>query len=411
MRRSHTPDNEPGRADPSPSDPGVSPHHAPKRVKKGPIWRRRIIVTLVGVVTIAIIASVGYVVALSLRVTDNIASNAVTRPGVTATPVTIPNWDGAVNLLIMGSDTRVGQTSGSYGDKIDGARSDVMMLLHVSADHKDATLISIPRDTMLPIPSCTKADGTVVPAQDVAQINGALSEGPYCSLDAIRAFTGLDIDHFMVVSFDGVVGVTNAIGGVDVCVDHDVNDTDSGLKLTKGTHTIQGTQALAFLRTRHGFGDGSDLGRIAAQQTFLASLARKVKSAGTLTNPVALYKLADAASQAMAVDSGLASPSALVGLAGTLADIDLERIVLIQLPVTDYPPDPNRVEPIASQSKAIFAALAADKPLTLTSSSPSSKSSSASTKSSTPTSTSTPSGVTLEQGVKGQTAAVSSCAS
>ncbi len=311
-------------------------------------------------VCVTMIAGISFVSATYFQVVGNLADNAVGRADGTGTEIS--GWDGAVNILIMGSDSRDGQTSADYGEA-GGARSDVMMLLHVSADREDATLISIPRDTMLPTPECTTPDGAVVPAQEAVQINGVLENGPFCSLDTVRAFTGLPIDHFIVVGFDGVIGITEAIGGVDVCVENDISDDYSGLYMTAGTHSLQGEAALAFLRTRHGFADGSDLGRIQAQQAFLASLARKVTSAGTLTNPGALYGLADAASKAMTVDEALAQPSSLVALAQTLSNVDLDRIVMLQLPVAPYWADPNRVEPIIEETDAIFATLRADLPL------------------------------------------------
>jgi LCP family protein required for cell wall assembly len=321
--------------------------------------RRALLIATLAVVVVAAVAA-AFVAAATAKVSENLAQNVIERPGEEAPEVpVVPDWDGPVNLLIMGSDERAGLTSGDYGED-SGARSDVMMLLHVSADHSNATLVSIPRDTMLPIPECTTSGGEVIAAQGPSMINSALMAGPYCSMDAIRDFTGLPVDHFIVVDFDGVIGVTDAIGGVDVCVATDVEDPYSGLFLPAGEHSITGVDALAFLRTRHGFGDGSDLGRIAAQQTYLAALARKVTSAGTLTNPFALFALADAASKAIHVDEGLSTADALVGLAGTLAGIDLDHIALVQLPVQDYEPDPNRVEPIADQAAALFAALAAD---------------------------------------------------
>lgn len=324
--------------------------------------RKKVLLGVAGVATGLLVAGVAFAGVMAARVAGNIAGNSVARPGDTDGPE-IPDWNGAVNLLIMGSDVRAGQTSANYGDE-GGARSDVMMLLHVSSDHSNATLVSIPRDTMLPTPECTTPAGDTIEARESVQINGVLNDGPYCSLDTIRDFTGLDVDHFIIVDFDGVIGVTDAIGGVEICLAEDVDDPDSGLTLAAGEHTIQGAQALAFLRTRHGIGDGSDLGRIATQQTYLSALARKVKDAGTLTNPVALFGLADAASRSITVDDGLAGPDALVGLAGTLANIDLANIALVQLPVQDYWADPNRVEPIQDQVEALFAALAADEALT-----------------------------------------------
>ncbi|WP_137754759.1 LCP family protein [Agrococcus sp. SGAir0287] len=340
------------------------------RHRRRAMYRRRRILALVGgSLAVALVAVVAFVATTSVRVLDTIGDNAVARPGVEPEEVEAPRWDGPVDLLIMGSDTRDGQETGDYGEAA-GARSDVTMLLHVAADRSSATLVSIPRDTMLPSPECTTEDGRTIPAQSMVQVNGLLEHGPYCSLDAIRDFTGLDLQHFLVVGFDGVIGITEAVGGVEVCVSHDVADPYSGLYLDAGTHRLQGHDALAFLRTRHGFGDGSDLGRIQAQQAFLGSLARSVKDAGTLTNPVALSSLADAAAQAVTVDQAIADPGSLIALAGTLADIDLDRLVMVQLPVAPWAPDPNRVAPLADESAALFAALRDDRPVTIASESP-----------------------------------------
>ncbi len=348
----------------------ASPTRVARHRRRRAVHRRRRIVASVGAAAlVASVAVVAFVASTSVRVIDNIGENAVARPGVDREKADTPAWDGAVDLLIMGSDTRDGQVSGDYGDA-SGARSDVMMLLHVAADRESATLVSIPRDTMLPSPECLTDDGRTIPASAAVQVNGLLEHGPYCSLDALRDFTGLDLEHFLVVGFDGVIGMTEAIGGVEVCVAHDVSDPYSGLVLDAGTHTLAGEQALAFLRTRHGFGDGSDLGRIQAQQAFLGSLARSVQDAGTLSNPAALFRLADAASQAITVDEAIADPASLVALASTLADVDLDRLVLVQLPVMPYAPDPNRVAPRADEAAALFAALRDDQPVTLASAAP-----------------------------------------
>ncbi|MFZ4894975.1 LCP family protein [Plantibacter sp. Mn2098] len=384
-------------------------------VRKRRFRRRRIVAGLAVLAVASIVATIVFVANTYLKVVGNISDNVVARPGQSG-PVDGPDWSGPVNLLIMGSDTRDGLTSGDYGQDEAGTRSDVMMLLHVSADHHDATLVSFPRDTMMPIPECTNAEGEVFEAEDEAQINGALNHGPHCSLDAIRDFTGLDVSHFIVVDFDAAINVTNAIGGVDVCVVDDVEDAYSGLSLTAGEHSIKGAQALAFLRTRHGFADGSDLGRISAQQTFLSALARKVKSAGTLSNPVTLFNLADAASKSITVDEALGSVPALAGLAGTLAGVELDRMVLIQLPVEDYWADDNRVQPIADASEQIFAALRADLPLTFDAPVPESPDEDApaleepSVPQTPPARSGTSSAVALPDAARGQTAKDTSCA-
>ena len=117
-------------------------------------------------------------------------------------------------------------------------------------------------------------------------INAAMSEaGIGCAVDTVNKLTGLEIDHFMMADFNAVKELSNAVGGVDVCISDAVYDPDSKLRLPKGTSSVQGEQALAFLRTRHAFGDGGDLGRIKAQQGFLSSLTRKIKDDGTLTEP------------------------------------------------------------------------------------------------------------------------------
>ncbi len=375
--------------------------------------RRRIVVALLAVIVVAVLGIAGTAVALVLRVSDNLATNAVSRPGDDTGAQTIPSWDGPVNLLIMGSDGRDGLTSGQYGDDdVEGDRSDTLMLLHVNAAHTDATLVSIPRDTMLPRPSCTNASGTTYHATDTTQVNSTFDIGPYCTLDTIRAYTGLDIDNFVVVNFDGFIDITNAIGGVDVCLAENVDDSDSGLHLAAGRHTIQGDEALAFVRTRYGIGDGSDLGRIRTQQTYLSALARKVKSAQTLTNPVALFGLADAAGRTLKVDKALSRPEALVGLAGTLASVSLDRMVLLQLPVRAYDPDPNRVEPVPEEARQLFAALREDRPVLL-SSGPASSETGSDSPATEEESTAPASGapqVTLPPDVKGQTADRNTCA-
>ena len=328
------------------------------------MYRRRRVAVAFAVVAVLVIAAGGiYVATLFARVSDNIAANSVERPEGGSAEV--PDWKGPVDLLIMGSDTRAGLTSGTYGDDdVEGSRSDTLMLLHVNAAHTDATLVSIPRDTMTPRPECTYPDGSTSPAEDVAQINGAFDVSPFCTLDTVREMTGIDVDHFVVVNFDGFIDITNAVGGVDVCLAEPVSDPDSGLFLDAGPHTVQGAEALAFVRTRYGIGDGSDLGRIHTQQTYLSALARKVKSAGTLANPVALFNLADAATRSVQVDSALSDTGTLVGLASTLATVDLGNMTLLQMPAEDYPYDTNRVQP-SPDAEALWAALRADQPVRL----------------------------------------------
>ncbi|MFJ6697461.1 LCP family protein [Streptomyces sp. NPDC091272] len=254
--------------------------------------------------------------------------------------------DQAINILVIGTDKRVGDGNEGYGDKNSPGHADTTILFHVSKDRTNATAMSIPRDLMTSIPDCpTKVDGTekVVPGQQQARFNTSLGQSdrdPGCTMRTVKEITGLTVDHFMMVDFNAVKTLTTAVGGVDVCVAKDVDDPKSHLKLAKGNHTIEGEQALAFVRTRHAFGDESDLSRIKTQQQFIGAMIRKMKSSETLTDPGKLYDLADAATQALTVDSGIGSILKLKSLATEVAKVDPANVTFATLPVLDNPAEP-----------------------------------------------------------------------
>jgi anionic cell wall polymer biosynthesis LytR-Cps2A-Psr (LCP) family protein len=204
-----------------------------------------------------------------------------------------------------------------------------------------------------------------------------------------------------MVDFNGVIELSNAVGGVEVCVAEDIEDEYTNTYLKKGMHTLQGVQALQFLRTRHGVGDGSDLGRISNQQVYLTSLVRKLKSKDILSNPVALYSLAQAAARNMTLSKTLSNPAALMGVANALKDIPMKNITFLQLPSVSGLPAPNqgRVMPDYEKAQVLFDLMKNDKPLVLgevtntgvgSEIAPTPKPSSTSTPSKTPTSTATP---------------------
>jgi LCP family protein required for cell wall assembly len=257
---------------------------------------------------------------------------------------------GGANILLIGSDTRVGQFDSD--EDVQGARNDVTILIHISEDHTQLTAVSFPRDLMVPIPSCTNpSTGTTYPASSSAQFNTSLGNGGVsCVVDTVENLTGLTIPYAGLITFDGVIAMSNAVGGVDVCVASAINDSYTGLHLTPGTHTLEGSDALAFLRTRHGVGDGSDLARISSQQVFLSALLRKVTSSDTLSNPLTLYKLARAALSNMTLSDGLATTKTLVGLAASLKGMSTSNMLFVQYPVVDDPYDSARV--IVSQTDA-----------------------------------------------------------
>jgi LCP family protein required for cell wall assembly len=237
------------------------------------------------------------------------------------------------------------------------------MVVHLAANRTDATVMSIPRDTITTVPACTDpTNGHVYPAEVGVQITSSPQNGgPGCTVATVHALTGI-IDHFVMVDFSGVVNMSDAVGGVRVCVDNNVYDTYSGLKLSKGSHTLKGLAALEFVRSRHAFGNGSDIGREAAQHVFLSALIRKLKSANTLTNPVALYALANAATKALTVDNALAGVSKLIALAGQLNDVPANRITFITMPNMPNPVNPNRISP-APGAQAVFQSIVNDQAL------------------------------------------------
>jgi hypothetical protein len=182
-------------------------------------------------------------------------------------------------------------------------------------------------------------------------------------VDTVNKLTGMEVDHFMMADFNAVKELSNAVGGVSVCISDAVYDPDSRLRLPKGTSQVQGEQALAFLRTRHAFGDGGDLGRIKAQQGFLSSLTRKIKDDGTLSNPAKLLNIADVITKNLTVDDGLASVPSMITIANRLKTIDVGKVAFVAMPTVPATSDPNRLEaaPAAAQ---LFAALRKDVDLT-----------------------------------------------
>ncbi|MEU8622934.1 LCP family protein [Streptomyces sp. NPDC048623] len=273
------------------------------------------------------------------------------------------------NILIIGTDKRTGAGNEGYGDKGSVGHADTNILFHVSKDRTNATAMSIPRDLVTDIPECEskQPDGTVkkIPGSSAQRFNTSLGQDgrdPGCTMATVKELTGLTVDHFMMADFNAVKEMTTAVGGVKVCLAKPVNDSKSHLKLPKGESVIQGEQALAFVRTRHSFGNESDLDRIKVQQQFLSSMIRQMKSDDTLTSPTKLYDLADAATKALTVDTGIGSISKLKALAGELTDIDTKNITFTTLPVIDNPTEKVHATVVPDPEKApqLFSMLQSD---------------------------------------------------
>ena len=283
--------------------------------------------------------------------------NAFAQPGV-------EDLNGPINLLLVGSDTRAGQGAG-FGNE-ESELADVIMLLHISADRKNAVALSFPRDLLVPIPACPNPEGSPFSAMSRQQINSSIAYGgPVCTLLTVQALTGVRIPYLGVIDFRGVIEMSNAIGGVEVCVANPIDDPKSKLKLEAGVHTLQGREALAFLRTRYGIGDGSDLARISNQQVFLTSLLRKVKNEGVLNNPIYMYSLANAAARNMKLSESMTDLGTMVALAGALRDVDLDKMTFLQVPSRGglSGSEAGRVEPIYDQAQLIFDRIANDQPV------------------------------------------------
>jgi LCP family protein required for cell wall assembly len=252
-------------------------------------------------------------------------------------PPQIGSYEGGFNILIAGSDTREGQGGiGGTTRDASGELNDVNMILHVAADRQSAVAISFPRDMVMGIPECPSADGEYNKYYSTEALNTALSYGGLpCVALTLSEFTGLDIQFAGIITFDGVIQMTNAIGGVDVCINGPLIDPYTGINLPEaGTYSLSGWKALAFLRSRHGVGDGSDLTRISSQQVYLSSLVRTLKSSETLSDYKKLYNLADAAITNMQLSKGLSDIPTMVSIALALKDIPLDQIQFVQYPGT-----------------------------------------------------------------------------
>ncbi|WP_149828994.1 LCP family protein, partial [Streptomyces tailanensis] len=251
-----------------------------------------------------------------------------------------------LNILLIGSDARDTKENQELGGAKETFGStplaDVQMLLHLSADRSNMSVISMPRDTLLEIPKCTDPDtGEVYEASNGrVMTNESLGRGgPGCTVATWQELTGIHIDHFMMVDFAGVVSMADAIGGVPVCVtdniySHTSTGKGSGLKLEKGTTYIQGKQALQWLRTRYGFEDGSDIARAKAQHMYMNAMVRELRENATISNPDKLLGLAEEATQALTVDEGLAKVEKLYALSTELRKVEPARITMTTMPYT-----------------------------------------------------------------------------
>ncbi|MGN6198191.1 LCP family protein [Humibacter sp.] len=409
--------------------------HRPGIARHGKLDRRpwatfgKVIASVVAVIVVSAVGITG-VAAVNLL---SGKKHSVRLAGEAANGGAIPNigsLKGGVNVLMVASDTRTGQ-GGAWGplsDSSGAGNNDDNVLIHLSSDHTRLTVVQFPRDLEVPIPACTASDGSTTSAQSQNMLNTTLSEGGLsCVVSTISKMTGITIPFAGLVTFDGVVALSNAVGGVPVCIGgNGIHDPYTSLDLPPGQTTLQGQSAAEFLRTRHGVGDGSDLSRLSNQQVFFAALARTVMSAGTLTNPVRLWGLAKAATSNITLSDSLNNIATLYQIAAAMKDLKWGNITFMQYPVLTDPNNTNRVIPDAQSAATLDQAIINDQPVELTAgtgggavasgSTPITQPNSPGSKpvpsgGATPSTTSTPSptAVALSGNVHGQTAATQTC--
>ena len=295
----------------------------------------------------------------------------------------------AVNLLILGTDSRAGNNNvdGSQGDdEVSVARSDTALVMHISADRKRVDAVSIPRDTLVDIPECTTLDGNKVPADEDEQFNKAfangagsssdnkkaVASGAACTLKTVEKMTHVRIDDFVVVDFAGLSKVVDSLGGVHVQVDEAIDDSEyTGFKLDEGCQKLNGENALQYARVRHGVSDGSDISRIARQQNLMRAMASKALSSNLITQSGFLTNTLET----LTTSERIGQIGNLSGLAYSIQGVGIDKINFITMP-HEPADDPNQVVPTEG-AKKVWKALEEDKPVPSDTSAPASSDSSA----------------------------------
>jgi LCP family protein required for cell wall assembly len=317
--------------------------HTPKRRAEPSRTRKVGTRVLVGVLAVSLVlGAVG--IYFYKRFEGNITQLDVTKSLGKDRPQRLDNGPKrALNVLVMGSDTRKGKGNHVAGET--PGLSDTTILLHLSKDRSRAYGVSIPRDTMVERPTCTKKDGSGTVEGGLTQFNAAYEVGgPACTIKTVESITKVFIDHFVVVDFNGFKKMVDALGGVKVCVPSEVDDTVGNIHLAAGTYNVTGDQALDYVRVRHGISANGDIGRMKRQQTFIAGMINKAVSAGTLANPVKLVRFLDAATKSLTTDPEFAHLKALASLGSSLKNVGLDKITFITAPFEPYPPDNNRLQ-------------------------------------------------------------------
>lgn len=356
-----------------PSSPAQARHAA--GTSHGPTGRVAAL-TLVAVLAFGATAVAAAYANLQGNITALDVDDLLTERPTPATPTASPEpGDPALgeplNILVLGSDDREGE-NGEIGGVVEGMRSDTTIVAHISADRSRVELVSIPRDSLVDIPECLMTDGTVTSPRNTKfneafaigyDTGGDLTSAAACTIRTVESITGVAIDHFVVVDFTGFIKVVDALGGVPLCIPQDIDSPIMDFQISAGQHDLDGVTALNYARARigAGLGDGSDTARIGRQQQLLAATAATVLSKNLLTDLPALYRFADAGTESLTMDPGLAPIPTLVGLANSLRDLDASGITFTTVPWRGAGDGANVVW--TDEADALWAKIAADQPL------------------------------------------------
>ncbi len=323
------------------------------------------VLRVLGAVVVVVAVSAASIAGIAAwRLSRTLASNAVLI-GSGGPPPSIGALDGGFTVMMVGVDNAPGQST--WGAARQATMNDVDILVHIAADHRSGVVVSIPRDLVIDQPECVDPQTKqVAPAVTQEPVNTAYGRGGLaCVVTTVSHLTGLTIPYAAQFTFQGTVAMADAVGGVQVCVDHAIHDRSSGLNLPAGRSVITGRTALAYLRNRHGVGDGSDLARISSQQAYMSSLMRKMTGSGTLTDPQRLYTLAATAAKDITLSTSLASLDTMVSMLLAVKDIPTKQMVFVQYPTQPDPANANKVVPNLSLATALLDRVKADRPVRL----------------------------------------------
>lgn len=327
------------------------------RVQRRARVRRRVLVG--GGLVVALAATVALTTGLHLN-------GNISRVDIGAGSADRPDDGGdALNILVIGSDTREGLGTDEYGTETaeGGARSDTNLLVHISADRESAYVVSIPRDSMTKAPTDCDDPSSTVSNGEVRQWNANYHEGgAACVVKTLEGLTGIYIDHTAVIDFNGFRSMVDGLGGVDVCLPEEIEDEDAQLSLPAGKQRLDGKDALGFVRTRKTLGDGSDLQRIERQQTFMSSMAQEATRTSLLVRPDKLYAFLDAATSSVTADEDL-GPTKMLSIARSVKDLDMDELVFVTVPTEPFRGDANRVQWRSEASDELWAAVRDDRDL------------------------------------------------